>query len=93
MNIYEGIRKACALLIIILTDITFRLVRQCNENVPESWMALIDKYTVLEKRKSSLNKVTNMWNTCRIKGISQDPEIRFNELYTLYFRFNKIKEI
>ena len=44
--IYEGNNKAWYLLIIIQTDIMFRLRRQCNDNVHESWKTLLDECEV-----------------------------------------------
>ena len=46
LDIYEGKSKAWYLIIIILTETPFGLVRQCGENVHESWKAIIDKYDV-----------------------------------------------
>ena len=73
-------------MIIILTDITFGMVRQCNKNWNEAWKALIYKYAVSDEKLGSLNEVTNRWTTCRIKYTSQDPDIWFNELYNLNFQ-------
>ena len=65
-----------------MTDIPFGLVRQCIEDAHEAWKALIEE---------SLNKVTNIWNNCRIKDTSQDTDIWFNELFDLNLRLKKIK--
>ena len=43
------------------------------------------------EKQESLNKVTNIWNNCRIKDTSQDTDIWFNELFDLNLRFKKIK--
>ena len=78
MNIYEGNSKAWDVIIISLTDIPSGLVRQYDENSHVSWKALIDKYEVSDENQESLNEVKNRWNNCRIKDISQDPDIWFN---------------
>ena len=59
LKIYEGNGEAWDLLIISLTDITFELVRQYNENKHKSWKALIDKYEVSDDKQENLNQVTN----------------------------------
>ena len=43
---YGGNGKAWGFLIIILADIPFGVVRQCNENSHEAWKVLINKYEV-----------------------------------------------
>ena len=91
MKIYVGNSKVWYLLIIFLTDTTFGLVRQCDENAHEAWKALIDKYEVSDEKQESLNEVTNRWNNCSIKDLIQDPDIWFNELYNLKLNFKKIK--
>ena len=37
------------------------------------------------------HEVTNRWNKCRIRDISQDPDIWFNKLFNLNPKFKKIK--
>ena len=59
MKIYEGNSKAQYLLIILLTYITFGLVRQCCENAHNAWKSLIEKYEVSDEKQESLNEVTN----------------------------------
>ena len=59
MKIYEGNFKACDLLIIVLTDISFGLVRYCDENLHDAWKVLIEKYEVSDEKQESLNEVTN----------------------------------
>ena len=90
MKIYEGNSKAWGFLIIILTDIAFGLVRQCDENAHYAWKSLIYKYEVSDDKQESLNEVTNRWNKCNIKDTSLDPDIWFNELYNLNLKFKKI---
>ena len=41
MKIYEGSSKEWDFLIIILTDITFGLVRKCDEDAHDVWKVLI----------------------------------------------------
>ena len=79
------------LLIINLTDTTFGLVRQCDENSLDAWKALIDKYEVSDEKQDILNKVTNRWNNCNTKETSLDPDIWFNGLYNLNLKLKKIK--
>ena len=57
----------------------------------ESCMELIDKYEVSEEKQEILNEITSRWNTYRIKEANQNPDIWFNEVYDLNFKFNKIK--
>ena len=59
MKIYEGKSKAWDFLIIGLTEITFELIRQCDENAYDTWKALIYKYEVSDEKQESLNEVTN----------------------------------
>ena len=87
MKIYEGNSKAQDFLIIILTAITFGLVRQFDEHAHESWKYFIEKYDVSDERQEILNEVRNMWNNCRIKETSQDQDMWFNELYNLRSKF------
>ena len=91
MKIYEGNSKAWCFLIIILIDIPFCMVRQCDENVHDAWKTFIDKYEVSDEKQESLNEVTNGWNNCKIKGTSLDPYIWFNDLYNFNLKFKKIK--
>ena len=76
---------------IILIDIPFGLVRQCNENAHKSWKALIDKYEVSDEKQESINEVAKICNNFGIKDTSQDPDMWFNELYNLDLKFKKIK--
>ena len=76
---------------ISLNDIYFGLFRQCYESSHGSQKALIEKYEVSDKKQESLNEVTNRWNISRIKGISRDPDIWFNELFNSNLKFKKIK--
>ena len=39
-----------------------------------------------------MNEFTNRWNTCRIKDTRKYPDIWFNKLNNLKFKFNRIKE-
>ena len=70
MKIYEGKYKAWEFLIIILIDIPFGLVRQCDKNAHESRKAIINKYEVSDEKQESLIEVTNSWRNCRIKDTS-----------------------
>ena len=67
------------------------LVKQCDEISHESWKVLIDKYEVLDENQESLNEITNRWNNFRIKETSQNPDIWFNEIFSLNLKFNHIK--
>ena len=67
------------------------LVRQCDEISHEAWKALIDKYEVLDENQESLNEITNRWNNFGIKETSQNPDIWFNEIFSLNLKFNHIK--
>ena len=49
MKIYEENSKAWDFLIIILTDITCGLVRQCDKNAKDTWKSLIDNYEVTDE--------------------------------------------
>ena len=49
MKIYKEKSKAWDFLIIILTDITCGLVRQCDKNANDTWKALIDNYEVTDE--------------------------------------------
>ena len=91
MKVYGGNFKAWDFLIIILTDITFDMVRQCDENSYDACKSLIDKYEVSDKKQESLNEVTNRWNNCNIKDTRIDPYILFDGLYNLNLKFKKIK--
>ena len=64
---------------------------QCNKNAHEAWRELIDKYEVSDEKQESLNEVTHIWNSCRIKDTIQDPDIWFNELFNLNLRLKKIR--
>ena len=91
MKIYKGNSKSWDFLIIILTEIPFGLVFQCDENKNDARKVLIDKYEVLYDKQESLNEVTNSQNNCKIKDTSLDLKIWFNELYNLNPNFKKIK--
>ena len=65
---------------ISLSNTPYGLLRKCNDNAHDAWMALIDQFKFSEEKQESLKKVTNTWNTCRIKDASQDPDKLFNEL-------------
>ena len=80
MNIYQGNSKAWDLLIISLVEIPFGLVRKCDENEHDAWKELIDKYEVSNEKQEILNKVTDMWNNCKIKDTSLYPDIWFNDI-------------
>ena len=67
MKIYEGNSKAWDFLIISLTDITFGLVSQCDENAHHARKDLIDKYEVSDEKKESLNEVKNIGTTAGIR--------------------------
>ena len=75
MKIYKGKSKAWYFLIISLTDILFRLVIQCDENVHDSRKDLIDKYEVSDGKQETLNEVKNRCNNCRIKCTIQYLDI------------------
>ena len=53
MEIYEKKSKAWDFLTIILTDKTFGLVRQCDDNAHASWKAFIDKYEVSDEKQEN----------------------------------------
>ena len=53
--------------------------------------SLMGKYEVSYAKPESLNDLTNRWNSCRIKYISIDPYIWFNEIYNINLKFKKIK--
>ena len=55
MKIYEGNSKEWDFLMIILTDIPFCLVIQCDENAHDAWKALIYKYEVSDEKQESFN--------------------------------------
>ena len=63
MKIHKYDSKVWDLLIIIPRDITFGLVRQCNDDAHGAWMTLFDKYKVSEEKQERLNEVTNRSNT------------------------------
>ena len=79
MKIYEGNSQAWDFLIIRITDITFGLERQLNENINDACKALGDKYDVKNEKQESINKVTNTWNNYSIRDTSKYPSIWFNE--------------
>ena len=91
LNIYEGNSNASYFLIIVRIDISFVLVRQCDEDAHEAWKALIEKYEVSDEKQEILNEVTTRWNNFWIKVTSQDPDIWFDELLNLNLKFNNIK--
>ena len=80
MKIYDENSNAWDLLIIILIDIPFGLVRNCYENSQDELKALVDKYEVSDQKQEILNEVTKRWNNCKTKDTILDPDIRFNEL-------------
>ena len=75
-----------------LADISFGMVRKCDENAHDARKALIDKYVLSDEKQESLNEVTNMWNNYNIKDTIIDPDIWFNELYNSNPQFNNINE-
>ena len=81
LKIYERNSKDYGLPIISLVDIPFVLVRHYNDNSHEAWKALMEKYDVSDEKQESLNDVTNKWNACRINDTSQEPDMRFDELF------------
>ena len=54
LKIYEEYIYDWHLLIISLSDIPFGVVRQCNENLHESWNALIETYEVSDEKRKLL---------------------------------------
>ena len=55
LKIWEGYNNAWYFLMISLTDITFRLERQYNNNAHKAWKVLIYKYDVSCEKQESLN--------------------------------------
>ena len=91
MKIYEVNFKVWDFLIISLTYIYFGVVKQCDENAHYAWKSLIEKYEVSDDIQEILIEVTNRCNKCNIKDTSLEPDIWFNELYSLNLKFNNIK--
>ena len=91
MKIYERKTKAWDFINISLTDITFSMVGQCDEDAHGACKALIYKYEVSNDKQETLNGVPNMWNNCKIKYTSLYEDIWFNELYNLNLKFKNIK--
>ena len=45
-----------------MTDISFVLVIQCDDNAHDACKALIGNYDVSDEKQEILNEVTNSWN-------------------------------
>ena len=75
----------------IMKDISFVLVIQCDDNAHDACKALIGNYDVSDEKQEILNEVTNSWNNWNITDTILDPNIWFNELYNLSLKFKRIK--
>ena len=60
MKINEGNSKEWDFLIIILTNIPFVMVRQCDQRAHYAWKELIDKYELSDEKQDILNEASNM---------------------------------